>query len=96
MRRPPSERPAASSSRCHSVQGRVVASTRFMTSAELILIAAAAIGLYLLMRPIQRRLERYLSVHVFGRYQRNAPHIIDVTHFRSTDSDSDDHDTKDE
>ena len=55
-----------------------------MTLAELILIAAAAIGLYFLFRPIQRRLERFLTDKVFGRRPRATRHTIDVIHFTSS------------
>ena len=60
-----------------------------MTLAELILFAAAASGLYFVFRPIQRRLERYLAEHVFGRGPRSPRRTIDVIHFTSSRSDND-------
>jgi hypothetical protein len=53
-----------------------------MTLAELLLFAAAACALYLLLRPIQRRLERYLTSRITGRPRPTHP-TIDVTDFKS-------------
>jgi len=54
-----------------------------MTIAELILLAAGGVGIYLLLLPLRRWLERRLLRLVF-RLQRPArPPIIDVTDFAS-------------
>ena len=53
-----------------------------MTLAELVLIVAGVVGIYFLLRPVQRRLERYL-VRRFVRGPRGHLPTIDVTDFRS-------------
>ena len=53
-----------------------------MTIAEIVLIVAGVAVIYLLLRPVQRRLERYL-VRKFGGYPREHLPTIDVTDFRS-------------
>jgi hypothetical protein len=53
-----------------------------MTIAELVLIVAGVVGIYFLLRPVQRRLERYL-VHKFARPPRGHLPTIDITDFRS-------------
>ena len=61
-----------------------------MTLAELILLAAAAIGLYFLLRPLQRQLEIYLARHVFARHSHSTSLTIDVTDYTSSESDKKD------
>ncbi len=53
-----------------------------MTFAEIVLIVAGVMGIYLLLRPIQRRLEHYL-VRKFAHPPREHLPTIDVTDFRS-------------
>ena len=53
-----------------------------MTFAEIVLVFAGVAGIYLLLRPLQRRLERFL-VGKFSRYPREHLHTIDVTNLRS-------------
>ena len=54
-----------------------------MTLAELVLIIAGVAGIYFLLRPVQRRLERYL-VRKFVRGPRGHLPTIDITDFRSS------------
>jgi hypothetical protein len=54
-----------------------------MTIAEVILLVAGGIGLYVLFRPLQRWLERRLLQAVFRRSASGRPPIIDVTDFAS-------------
>ena len=61
-----------------------------MTLAEVILLVAAAIGLYFLFRPLQRRLESYLATKVFARHSRSTELMIDVTDYTSSASDTKD------
>ena len=53
-----------------------------MTIAEIVLAVAGVAGIYLLLRPIQRRLEHYL-VRKFARPPRGHLPTIDITDFRS-------------
>jgi hypothetical protein len=53
-----------------------------MTFAELMLLTAAAAGIYMLLRPLQRRLESYLTRKLSGRPRGTLP-PIDVTDFTS-------------
>jgi hypothetical protein len=53
-----------------------------MTVAEIVLMVAGVVGIYLLLRPLQRRLERYL-LRKFSRDSREETSVIDVTDFRS-------------
>ena len=52
-----------------------------MTVAELVLVVAGAVGIYLLLRPVQRRLERYL-VRKLARPSHDHPPTIDITDFK--------------
>ena len=54
-----------------------------MTVAEILLLIAAGTGLYVLLRPLQRWLERRLLRGFGGRHPRIRPRIIDVTDFES-------------
>jgi hypothetical protein len=56
-----------------------------MTFAEIVLLAAGAAGIYVLLRPVQRRLERYL-IRKFVRPSREHLPTIDITDVRSTRS----------
>jgi hypothetical protein len=56
-----------------------------MTVAEIVLVVAGAVGIYLLLRPVQRRLERFL-VRKFVRASRDHPPTIDITDFKSSRS----------
>jgi len=53
-----------------------------MTAAELILLVAAFVGLYRLLRPVQRRLEVLLT-RTLSRRPRGELPTIDVTDFTS-------------
>jgi len=54
-----------------------------MTLAEMVLFVAGIAGIYLLLRPVQRRLERYLH-RKFARLSREQDlPTIDITDFRS-------------
>ena len=53
-----------------------------MTLAEIVLAVAGAVGIYLLLRPLQRRLERFL-LRKFARQPRGHLPTIDVTDFKS-------------
>jgi hypothetical protein len=53
-----------------------------MTVAEIVLVVAGAVGIYFLLRPIQRRLERYL-IRKFARPPRGQLPTIDITDFQS-------------
>jgi hypothetical protein len=54
-----------------------------MTLAEIVLVVAGVVGIYLLLRPVQRRLERYLH-RKFTRLELEE-HLptIDITDFKS-------------
>ena len=54
-----------------------------MTFAEIVLLVAVGSGIYLLLRPIQRWLERYFVKNLFSRHPRGPRRAIDVTHFTS-------------
>jgi hypothetical protein len=56
-----------------------------MTLAELVLALAGVVGIYFLLRPLQRRLERYL-VRKFTRAPREHLPTIDIVDFRSARS----------
>jgi hypothetical protein len=56
-----------------------------MTLAELILLAAAVLGVYVLLRPLQRRLEAFLVRRFSSR--RGGGSIVDVTRFTSRPAD---------
>jgi hypothetical protein len=64
-----------------------------MTAAELLLLVAGATGIYFILRPLQRWLERCLRRWVFARRPRLRPPTIDVVDFTSGKSHSqeDDH-----
>ena len=53
-----------------------------MTIAELVLVAAGVAGIYFLLRPVQRRLERYLVRKLSGHSSEHLP-TIDITDFKS-------------
>jgi hypothetical protein len=53
-----------------------------MTFAEVILLVAGIIGIYFLLRPLQRWLERYFIGKFFARHPGHRP-TIDVTDFTS-------------
>ena len=57
-----------------------------MTVAELLLLVAGGTGIYFLLRPLQRSLERWLRRKFFARQPRLRPPIIDVTDFTSDES----------
>jgi hypothetical protein len=54
-----------------------------MTFAEIILLIAAGVGIYFLLRPLQRWLEIYLIRKFFARHPRLRRPTIDVTDFTS-------------
>jgi hypothetical protein len=54
-----------------------------MTFAEIILLVAGGIGIYFVLRPLQRRLEIYLLRRFFARHPRPRRPTIDVTDFSS-------------
>ena len=56
-----------------------------MTFAEVVLIVAGIVGIYLLLRPVQRRLERYF-VRKLTRPIRGHLPTVDITDFRSARS----------
>ena len=62
-----------------------------MTLAEIVLIIAGGVGIYLLLRPLQRRLERYLARTVFARPRVHRT-LIDVTEFTSHPSQEEEED----
>jgi hypothetical protein len=51
-----------------------------MTLAEIVLAVAGAVGIYFLLRPLQRRLERFLVRRLAPRGHQPT---IDVTDFKS-------------
>jgi len=53
-----------------------------MTIAELLLLVAGIVGIYYLLRPLQRRLERFFIGKFFARRPGRRP-LIDVTDFTS-------------
>ena len=56
-----------------------------MTFAEGVFIVAGVVGIYLLLRPVQRRLERYLVRKFAGSSREHLP-TIDITDFKSSRS----------
>ena len=62
-----------------------------MTLAELVLVVAGVIGIYRLLRPLQRRLEHYL-IRKFGGHSREHVPTIDIVNFRSHQKEDDEHD----
>lgn len=65
-----------------------------MTLAEIVLAVAGVVGVYFLLRPVQRRLERFL-LRTFVRYPREHLPTIDVTDFtshRSRQKEDEEHD----
>jgi len=61
-----------------------------MTLAEIVLLVAGGAGIYVLLRPLQRWLERVLRRMLFGRHPRAIPPPIDVTEFTSRSAKKDD------
>jgi hypothetical protein len=57
-----------------------------MTFAEIVLFVAGGVGVYFLLRPIQRRLEHYLLRNVFARRARGRLTTIDVIDFSADGS----------
>lgn len=62
-----------------------------MTLAEIVLAVAGVVGVYFLLRPVQRRLERYL-VRKFARHPRGHLPTIDITDFKSHQKEDEEHD----
>jgi hypothetical protein len=54
-----------------------------MTFAEIVFFIAAGIGIYRLLRPLERWLEGSLLRMFSGRHPRSRRTMIDVTDFRS-------------
>ena len=54
-----------------------------MTIAEIILLVAVGAGIYRLLRPFRRWLERCFIENYFARNPRRRRPAIDVTHFTS-------------
>ena len=54
-----------------------------MTVAEISLLVGSGVGIYLLLTPFQRRLERHLISAWGGRHSRFPPTTMDVTDFTS-------------
>jgi hypothetical protein len=54
-----------------------------MTFAEIVLLVAGGIGVYFVLRPLQRWLEAYLLRRFFARRPRLRRPTIDVTDFSS-------------
>jgi hypothetical protein len=57
-----------------------------MTLAELLLLLAGGTGMYFLLAPLQRRLERFLKRTFFARHRYPYRPTIDVTDFTSHES----------
>ena len=57
-----------------------------MTFAEVLLLVAGGTGIYYLLRPLQRALQRYLARRVFAPKARFPRKTIDVTEFKSLGS----------
>src|ERR1700737_885022 len=57
-----------------------------MTLAEIFLLIAGGTGIYFLLTPLQRGLERYLIRRFFTRHRRLRRPTIDVTDFTSYES----------
>jgi hypothetical protein len=65
-----------------------------MTLAEIFLLIAGGTGIYFLLTPLQRRLESYLIRKFFAGHRRVRRPTIDVTDFKSFESNRrDDHHT---
>jgi hypothetical protein len=64
-----------------------------MTIAEILFLVAGGIGIYVLLRPLQRWLERTLRRTLFRHHSRALPPPIDVTDFTSRSSRKDDRQT---
>jgi hypothetical protein len=54
-----------------------------MTFAEIVLLVAGVVGIYFLLRPLQRWLEVYLTRRFFAHRPRLRRPPIDVTDFTS-------------
>jgi hypothetical protein len=54
-----------------------------MTFAEIVLVAAGLVGIYVLLRPLQRWLEQYLVRNLLTRHPRRRLPTIDVTDLAS-------------
>jgi hypothetical protein len=54
-----------------------------MTLAEIMLLIAGGVGIYFLLRPLQRWLETYFLRRFFARHSRLRRPMIDVTDFAS-------------
>ena len=59
-----------------------------MTLAEMFLLIAGGTGIYFLLTPLQRSIERYLISKFFARHRRLRRPTIDVTDFTSYESKS--------
>lgn len=57
-----------------------------MTLAEVLLLVAGGAGVYYLLRPLQRVLERYLARKFLARKPHSRRQTIDVTDFTSYES----------
>jgi hypothetical protein len=57
-----------------------------MTFAEIFLLITGGIGMYFVLTPLQRSLERYLVRKFFARHPHLRRPTIDVTDFTSYDS----------
>ena len=55
-----------------------------MTIVELFVFLAAAVAIYFLMRPLQKRLERYF-LKFFKARSRGASSVIDITDYSKKD-----------
>ena len=62
-----------------------------MMIVEFVLVLAGVIGIYRLLGPLQRRLERYL-VRKIGRHPREHLPTIDIANFRSHQKEDEEHD----
>jgi len=56
-----------------------------MTFAEILLLVAGVSGVYVLLAPLRRRLERFLVRAFVTRHPRPHRHTFDVTDFTSYD-----------
>ena len=66
-----------------------------MTIAEIIILVAGCLGIYVLLRPLERWLEGVLLRRFFTRQSRFPRTTIDVTDFRSYTVHKEDHDEHD-
>ena len=57
-----------------------------MTLAEMFLLIAGGTGIYFLLTPLQRSIERYLISKFFAPHRRLRRPTIDVTDFTSYES----------